>query len=185
MRIIAGTHRGRPLLAPAGQDTRPILDRQKEALFNILQDAFPSDGVWDVFAGSGALGFEALSRGAAHGTFVERGRDAFEVLRRNVESLGFSDRVTLLRGSAFDLDPARFPPADLLFLDPPFPLYDEDPDRVHALLVRLMSSAGFDPGGVAVLRFRTGSVTAPCPSGLEETDRRRFGDSTLVWFRRI
>ena len=71
MRIIAGTHRGRPLEAPKGDGTRPILDRQKESLFNILREALPCRGVVDVFAGSGSLGFEALSRGAELGGSVE------------------------------------------------------------------------------------------------------------------
>src|SRR5690349_16037799 len=99
MRIVAGEFRGRRLSAPPGARTRPTADRVREALFSIL-GAIEGMRVADVFAGSGALGIEALSRGAAHATFVERDRRAAEVIERNVASVGAEERSELLVGDA-------------------------------------------------------------------------------------
>src|SRR5262245_66685262 len=109
MRSVAGKHRGRRIAAPEGHDVRPTSDRAREALFNILEHGrFTTDGtsllvgahVLDVFAGSGALGLEALSRGAAHLTCIESGAAARAVLRANVEALGETARVTLVQADA-------------------------------------------------------------------------------------
>src|SRR5687768_3674487 len=96
MRIIAGAWRGRPLAAPPGQATRPTSDRAREGLFSMLQSrigSFEGLRVADLFAGTGALGLEALSRGAGHCTFIEKDRAALDVLRRNIERLGAGDRA--------------------------------------------------------------------------------------------
>jgi 16S rRNA (guanine966-N2)-methyltransferase len=119
MRIIAGKWRGRPLEAPPGRATRPTADRVRETLFSMLASrlgSFEDLRVADLFAGSGALGLEALSRGAAHVTFVESDRGASEAIRRNAEKLGAS--VQLLMGSALALP--RSEPFDLVFADPPY-----------------------------------------------------------------
>ena len=119
MRIIAGKWRGRPLEAPPGMDTRPTADRVRETLFNMLASrlgSFEELRVADLFAGSGALGFEALSRGAASATFVERDPKAIAAIRRNAEKLGTP--VELLSGSALALP--RAAPFDLVFADPPY-----------------------------------------------------------------
>jgi 16S rRNA (guanine966-N2)-methyltransferase len=120
MRIVAGQWGGRRLIAPPGRTTRPTSDRVREALFSILG---PLDGerVLDLFAGSGALGLEALSRGAAHGVFVERDRAALGALRANVEALGADARVIAGDAGRF-LDSAGESGAhyDLVFLDPPY-----------------------------------------------------------------
>src|SRR3954467_12446516 len=103
MRIIAGRWRGRPLLAPTGQATRPTADRVRESLFSMLASrlgSFEGLRVADLFAGSGALGFEALSRGAAHATFIEHDAQAARRIKRNAERLGAADRVRILGGSA-------------------------------------------------------------------------------------
>jgi 16S rRNA (guanine966-N2)-methyltransferase len=121
MRIIAGEWRGRTLLAPPGQATRPTADRTREALFSMLASrigSFEGLAIADLFAGSGALGLEALSRGAAHCTFVETDRAALEAVRANLAALGAAARATVLSGSA-----ARLPPAgalDLVLADPPY-----------------------------------------------------------------
>src|SRR3954467_10782232 len=119
MRIIAGRWRGRPLLSPPGHATRPTADRVREALFSMLASrlgTFEGLQVADLFAGSGALGLEALSRGAAHCVFVEKDRRAVEAIRANLAALGASGEVL-----ARDADHAALPgPFDLAFLDPPY-----------------------------------------------------------------
>lgn len=120
LRIIAGTWRGRPLVAPAGDTTRPTADRTREALFNMLTSRLGSfDGlaVADLFAGSGALGFEALSRGAASCVFVEQDRAALDALKANAARLGL--RPDIRAASVFALGPAPAP-LDLILLDPPY-----------------------------------------------------------------
>ena len=119
MRIIAGEWRGRPLDAPSGQATRPTSDRVRETLFSMLASrlgSFEDLRVADLFAGSGALGFEALSRGAASATFVENDANAIAAIRRNAETLGAS--VEIIGGSALALP--RTQPFDLIFADPPY-----------------------------------------------------------------
>src|SRR3954464_15593304 len=119
MRIIAGRWRGRPLLAPTGQATRPTADRAREAIFSMLASrlgSFEGLRVVDLFAGSGALGLEALSRGAAHCVFVDKDRAAVDAIRANIATLGASGDV--VPGGA---EHARVPgPLDLAFLDPPY-----------------------------------------------------------------
>jgi 16S rRNA (guanine966-N2)-methyltransferase len=119
MRIISGAWRGRTLEAPPGLATRPTADRVREALFSMLVSrlgSFEDLRVADLFAGSGALGFEALSRGAAHATFVESGAATAAVIRRNAAKLGAD--VKILGGSALALSHAQ--PFDLIFADPPY-----------------------------------------------------------------
>jgi 16S rRNA (guanine966-N2)-methyltransferase len=122
MRVISGEWRGRKLLAPKGDATRPTADRTRETLFSMLMSRLGSfDGlvVADLFAGSGALGIEALSRGAAQCLFAEQDRDALDVLRGNLSSLGAAARADVRAGSVLGLGPA--PRAyDLLMLDPPY-----------------------------------------------------------------
>ena len=121
MRIIAGEWRRRPLVAPAGQGTRPTADRVRETLFSMLTSrigTFEGLRVADLFAGSGALGFEALSRGAASVTFVENDQKAIAAIRANAAVLKAEDRIRLLGGSALALP--RSEPFDLVFADPPY-----------------------------------------------------------------
>ena len=121
MRIVAGQFRGRPLQAPAGSETRPTADRVREALFSMLASrlgSFDDLKVADLFAGSGALGFEALSRGAAHVTFVENDRRAQAALKANAERLDVTDRVRVVGGSALALP--RSEAFDLILADPPY-----------------------------------------------------------------
>lgn len=183
MRIIAGTHRGRPLQAPKGQGTRPILDRQKESLFNVLRESFPCSGVVDVFAGSGGLGLEALSRGAELATFVERGRPAVLALEQNVASLGLEARARILVRDAFAVDPERIHPFGLVFLDPPFPLYRERPDRVHDLVGKLLCAGPCEADAVAMLRVPAGADVPAWPTGVAETERREAGESVIILLR--
>ena len=185
MRIISGSFRGRRLKPPQTDATRPILDHQKEALFNILREQLPCFGVLDIFAGSGSLGLEAISRGAEQGTFVERGHKALAALRENVTTLGVGDRARILKRDAFRLDPTGIDHSyGLVFLDPPFPLVTEHPARVVDLAQRL--GAGLDSespdGGRVVLRVPVAldSLAWPDPPVVRQLDERVFGESRVL-----
>lgn len=120
MRVVAGTLGGRRIEAPAGMDTRPTTDRVREAVFNSLASFGVVEGalVADLYAGSGAMGIEALSRGAEHCTFVERDRKALDVLRRNLESLGLTQRSTVIAGAAMSALSRLH--CDIVIADPPY-----------------------------------------------------------------
>jgi len=139
MRIIAGEHRGRRIEAPPGNKTRPMLDRVREALFSTVQDWVEGACVLDLFAGSGSLGLEALSRGAQHAHFVERAHPALAVLKRNVELLALTGSSTIVRGDAlspknWSREPAASEPAfDLVFFDPPYATLDDPMLRAEVL----------------------------------------------------
>ena len=148
MRIIAGTHRGRRLLGPADDaTTRPITDRVKESLFSRLRSLgfFSEEGagsVVDLFSGTGSLGLEALSRGARHGTFVDRDHDAIDRLEKNIETLEMADRVTVKVTDVFSPiwihGLAADPPA-LVFLDPPYAMLEDQAmcEQLEDLMTRL------------------------------------------------
>ena len=122
MRIIAGEWRGRKLIAPKGDATRPTADRTRETLFSMLNSrlgSFEGLSVLDLFAGSGALGLEALSRGAAHCLFVEQDADAMKAIRANVEAFDARGRAQVQQGSVMSLGPAKTV-HDLILLDPPY-----------------------------------------------------------------
>ena len=177
MRIIAGQWRGRPLDAPAGDTTRPTSDRAREGLFSMLASRLGSfDGlaVADLFAGTGALGLEALSRGAASCTFVEKDRTALDILRRNVARLGAAEQ-TDIRAQAVEHAPPPPRPFDLILMDPPYGAGLAQPalDRAAAWLA---------PGGWLSLEVHGESPALPY--GLELDTERRFGKATLLLFRR-
>ena len=152
MRIVAGNHRGRPISAPLGRNTRPTTDRVREGLFNVLCARAGVEGcnVLDAFAGSGALGLEALSRGATHATFYERDSRAFKVLQENVSALGEKAACTLLRADVMGCSFAKgslAQPFDIVFLDPP---YATPPEEVGELLRALETCGALAPGAFAV-----------------------------------
>jgi 16S rRNA (guanine966-N2)-methyltransferase len=156
MRVVAGIAKGRALAAPPGTDTRPTSDRVREAIFNALGslDAVVGARVLDLFAGSGALGIEALSRGAASATFVDTSAKAVDAVRANLESTGFEG--TVIRTDAFRYDDGPF---DLALLDPPYAITDEEwawlLDHVQAPLVVLESDRTLDLGAAwEVLRSK-------------------------------
>lgn len=146
MRVVAGTARGRALSTPQGAATRPTSDRVREAIFNALYslgDVVHEARVLDLFAGSGALGIEALSRGAASATFVERGRPALGAIRRNVTTLGFDALAVIEAADVLDWLRRASGEYDLVLCDPPY-----DFDQWPALLELI---AGVVPTGIAVL----------------------------------
>ena len=120
MRVITGTARGRRLKELAGMETRPTTDRVKEGLFNIIQFDIEGRRVLDLFAGTGQLGIEALSRGAAFATFVDQRRDAAALVRENLELTGLADRGRVICGDSLSFLAACRERFDLIFLDPPY-----------------------------------------------------------------
>lgn len=178
MRIIAGIWRGRPLDAPPGQGTRPTADRVRETLFSMLTSrlgSFEGLRVADLYAGSGALGFEALSRGAAAVTFVENDRAAAATIRRNGERLGASQRIRILGGSALALPSSE--PFEMIFADPPYA------DGSGSAVVAAVEKAGWlAPGGwMSVETARADAVDA---AGFELETDRVVGRARLTLLRR-
>ena len=174
MRVIAGSARGRQLVAPRGRLTRPISDRVKEALFGSVGARVVDARVLDLYAGSGAIGIEALSRGAAWATFVEHARPAVAAIRDNLERTGFTDRadVTLADVATF-LATTRNPAWDVAILDPPYA------ERTLDLpLERLAPHLA--PGALVVVKhfWRT---SIPTGLGLVPTRTRRFGETALTF----
>lgn len=185
MRIIAGEFRGRRLDAPKGDGTRPTTDRVRESLMSAVHSArggFDDAWVLDAFAGSGALGMEALSRGAASAVLCERDRGAADVVERNLRTLGLGrDRARLVRGDVLKRPPAPMAaPFDLVFLDPPYALA---PAEVFGLLARL-GEAGSLASDVIVSYEHDGSDDAAveelaAEGGWAIASHRRFGDTAI------
>jgi len=176
MRIIAGAARGRRLVAPAGDTVRPTADRVREALFSSLGERVVGASVLDAFAGSGALGLEARSRGAAHVTLVEQDRRALDVLRRNVAAVSL-DAVDVVAGDVVRLlRDRRLPgaPFDLVLLDPSYALAEVP---LAALLADLVPSLA--EGAEVVVERAAGAPAPTWAPGLEPTDVRRYGSTRL------
>lgn len=178
-RIIAGHHRGRRLEVPAGLAVRPTAERLREALFSILQHQRPALAgarFLDLFAGSGAVGLEALSRGAAQLTAVESDRSAVAALRRNIEKLGESDRARLVVGDATRL-PRATEPADLVYLDPPYLS-----GLALLALQSLLDRGWLRPTTLVIVELAAKEpFTAPPSFMLEE--ERRYGAGRIVLLR--
>jgi 16S rRNA (guanine966-N2)-methyltransferase len=143
MRVIAGEFRGRNLLSPEGDTTRPITDRVKQSLFDILSPYIEGAVVYDCFAGTGSMGLESLSRGAARAVFFERDRSALKRLQENIATLGVLDRALVMPGDIFRAvdKPGSIPPdaarAAIVFLDPPYRFLDEKPDQIRQFAASL------------------------------------------------
>lgn len=178
MRIIAGELGGRRLVAPRGLATRPTTDRAREALFSILGDV-QGARVLDLYAGTGALGIEALSRGAARATFVESARPAIVALRENLRSLGLDPRAAIVaQPVARALDAiARAAPFDLVFADPPY----ADAGSAAELIARLVVALALAPGARVVLE--RSSRDAPFAiEGLALASDRTYGDTAIAFY---
>ncbi len=179
MRIVAGRFRGRTLAAPPGTGTRPTTDRLRESIFNILAHGdFPLDGarVLDLFAGTGALGLEALSRGARFALFVEEGADARAAIRTNIEALGLTGATKLFRRDATALGPmppSAGGPFDLIFLDPPY-----GGGLAEQAIASARAGGWLGPG--AILVVETGAADPfVSPPGLEGVQTRAYGDTSV------
>jgi 16S rRNA (guanine966-N2)-methyltransferase len=180
MRIVGGAFRGRPIASPEGSATRPTADRVRENMFNILVHGAPGldlDGarVIDLFAGTGALGLEALSRGAAFTLFVEEDASARAAIRENVEAMGLTGRSRIFRRDATALGPVgTMAPFALAFLDPPYGRQLAD-----RALAALADGGWLSPGAIAVVEERKDAVLA-LPAGFTALDQRTYGDTAVI-----
>ena len=176
MRIIAGTHRGRRLEAPADETIRPTADRVREALFSILThrlEGFAGRRVLDAFAGSGALGLEALSRGTESAVFMDKDRGALALCRRNAETIRLRDKSTFLLADAIK-PPASDTGCDLILLDPPY-----GQGLGEKALAALAAAGWAAPGALAVIEADRARPEA-CPAGFEELDVRDYGRTRIL-----
>ncbi len=174
MRIIAGEFRGRRLLDPADDATRPVTDRVKQRLFDILAPRLPGAVVYDVFAGTGSFGLESLSRGAVSIVLFERHRPAVERLRKNIVTLGVGERCRVVTNDVFSHELADLPTANVVCFDPPYRFVRERRDDINALLLRLARQLTAD----GILLFRHDAADDDVPFDLPEHDRRAFGSMT-------
>jgi 16S rRNA (guanine966-N2)-methyltransferase len=182
MRVVGGRLKGRNIAAPASRDIRPTADRLRESVFNILVHAYdnPIDGarVLDLFAGTGALGIEAVSRGAAFTLFVDNGAEARALLRNNVESLALGGVTKVYRRDATDLGPAHpVEPFSLAFLDPPY-----GKGLAEKALASLRDGGWLVPGALVVVEEAKAAAFV-APEGFEELERRAYDDTELAFLR--
>ncbi len=184
MRIVAGELRGRPIRTPEGQDVRPTSDRARQAIFNILEHAPWSEGVEgrrviDLFAGSGAMGLEALSRGAPRCLFVDVSETSMAAVRANLEAFGLDERARLMRQDAtrLGLRHEGRPRFDIAFLDPPY-----RKDLAGPTLAALHAGGWLAVGAVVVLERASGEEEITTP-GFELLDQRRYGAAEVSFLR--
>ena len=182
MRIVSGKHRGRTLSAPKSQAIRPTADRLRESLFNILAHAYgdPVTGarVLDLFAGTGALGIEALSRGAAFALFIDDGAEARALMRANVDALGLGAVTRIFRRDATKLGPAHpVEPFSLAFLDPPYRR-----GLAEQALAAMRDGGWLTPHALVVVEEAADAGFTP-PAGFAETERRTYDDTILAFLR--
>jgi len=186
LRLVSGRFRGRTLVAPQNSATRPTADRARQALFDVLAHAawapeFDGARILDLFAGSGALGFEALSRGAAFALFVENDEQARAAIRENVEALHLYGETRVHRRDATDLGPrpaSAGAPFDLAFLDPPYRL-----GLGEKAMADMVSGRWLRPGAVVVFE-RAADEPEPISPGFERLDDRTWG-AARIWFFRL
>jgi 16S rRNA (guanine966-N2)-methyltransferase len=182
MRIVGGRLRSRPIAGPTGPGLRPTADRLRESLFNILQHAYddPVAGarVLDLFAGTGALGIEALSRGASFALFVDDGVEARALLRQNAEALGLGGISRIFRRDATRLGPVHpLEPFSLVFLDPPY-----GKGLAEKALVSAGEGGWLKSDALIVVEEAADAAFKP-PEGFEELERRTYDDTELVFLR--
>ena len=183
MRIVGGKHRGRRIEAPPGHDVRPTSDRAREALFNILihghlsadgTSPLPGARVLDAFAGSGALGLEALSRGAGHALFIESDAKACAAIRANAKALGETANATVMPGDAIKPPPCPGAPCAIVFLDPPY-----GRDLAAPALAALAARGWIADGAVCIVELaKNDGITFP--SGFALLDDRTYGKARLL-----
>lgn len=182
MRVVGGEFRGRTLAGPNGSDIRPTTDRTRESLFNVLTHAYPDvlpgARVLDLFAGTGALGIEALSRGAAFCLFVDSGAQARALLRRNVEALALQGRTKIFRRDAADLgDTGAIAPFTLIFADPPY-----RKGLGGKALAAARAGGWLAPEALCVVEEAAGAPFDPGP-GFVAVDERAHGETSLRFLR--
>ncbi len=176
MRVIAGEFRGRRLIGPDTDETRPIMDRAKESIFNSIAFEIPDARVVDLYAGAGSFGIEAMSRGAESVVFVESGRKALDSLRANLDTLGIDAIVR--KADVRTWDAAADGPFDVVFCDPPWPM---EASAVGDVLERIAPELADD---ALVVITRRSSDSTPEPEGFAIDDERRLGGTRIIRYRK-
>ncbi|RPH69420.1 MAG: 16S rRNA (guanine(966)-N(2))-methyltransferase RsmD [Myxococcaceae bacterium] len=181
MRIVAGTHRGRPLAGPKSSGLRPTADRVRESLFNLLGQFFAGGEVLDLYAGTGALAFEALSRGMHRAVLVDRGAESARLVQENARALGMESAIELLR-----MPVARAVPR-LASEGRRFALVFADPPYAEEAVVEVVRTVGegrlLDEGGTLVVEHGRREVAPDMVAGLQRVESRRFGDTVVSLYR--
>jgi 16S rRNA (guanine966-N2)-methyltransferase len=180
LRVISGYLRGKRLFSPRGLELRPTSDRVKEAIFDILQDQFQGQNVLDLFAGTGALGIESLSRGASRAVFVEENPRSLSALRRNIEECRLKERIEVLGRKvlpALKILEAREEAFGLIFLDPPY-----DKGEARRVLEVLSRSSILTPGTLVVAEHSLSEEIDSIPL-LQRIDLRKYGRTLVSFFR--
>lgn len=180
MRIVGGAFRGRPLATPKTDAIRPTTDRAREAVFNVIAHRYGDhlDGarVLDLFAGTGALGLEALSRGASYGVFIEESAEGRGLIRTNVEAFGLSGRTKIFRRDATGLgDAGTLQPFDLVFADPPY-----GKGLGERALASARDGGWLKPGALCLVEEAAATPFQP-PAGFTLDERRDYGDTTIAF----
>lgn len=189
MRVIAGSARGTYLSSLKGNTTRPISDRIKDSLFNILSRVIPDSRVIDMYAGTGAIGIEALSRGARSCVFIEIDKCAIQIIKKNLETTKLQDKAQVLRYDVFEAVPyleKNSIEADLIFASPPYPLIEKSPyrDELLVLFSILCSKRIVQPEGIIILQHKKMAFEIPPGvSSLELFDTRIYGDTQISFFK--
>lgn len=188
LRVLGGVARGRRLHAPPGLQVRPARARLRDSLGNMLQPCLAGARVLDLFAGTGSLGIELLSRGARWATFVEQEAVCAAAVRRNLQTTGFLDRAACIHADAFRWTPAairRGERFDLVLVDPPYALLDAESERERllALCEKWLCLGGLRPGGRLLLEHRRGQLQEAQPiGGLSPARRRRYGQTNVFLY---
>ncbi len=184
MRVIAGTAKGRTIEAPAGLDTRPVTDKIRQSLFNIWQFDIPGSRFLDLFSGSGSMGIEALSRGAERSVMVEKRKDAADIIRKNLNSLGLMTNAVVLQEDVFDAVKRlerKGEKFDTIYLDPPYTV-----DEIFEPVMELMGQTELlDPEGVLVIRTRKEKEMKDRYGNLEKYREKVYGISRAHFYRMV
>jgi 16S rRNA (guanine966-N2)-methyltransferase len=188
MRVVAGSAKGKKLLLVAGSGTRPIMDRVKESLFDILRPRISGVVMLDLFAGSGSVGIEALSQGAAHCTFIDRGHKAVATIKKNLELTGLADRASVLHADAFQYLKETTKTFDLIYIAPPQykNLWSQAlrliPGRLSG---RAAGAAEFDDQtdpGLAIAQIDPKEYEAVDLGPIRELRQKRYGNTLLLFY---
>jgi 16S rRNA (guanine966-N2)-methyltransferase len=182
LRVISGTARGRKLKSVPGDTTRPVMDRVKEALFNILADDVVNSNWWDLFGGTGAIGIEALSRGAAFVRFSDLNRAPIETIRENVEHCGFSRQAEVRKGDAFSMLSAQ--------TDRKFEYIYIAPPQYHEMWVKALKLADenidwLTDDGTVIVQIDPTEYQEIKLKKLEETEQRKYGSTLIIFYDRV
>lgn len=181
MRVISGKARGKRLKAPRGMDTRPITDMIKEALFNVVGSNIVAASLLDLFAGSGSVGIEALSRGANEVVFIDSSHKSVQIIRENLNNCGFTDKFELYCNDVFralEIMGKRQMTFDYIYADPPFTVES----IFHPLLEALDRSSLLAPGGILIMRSPRRKILPVKFTRLEEYRVDNYGESTLHYY---